>query len=61
MNVADLIDIETARWKTEVFDNLFIPHEADLIKSIPLSVTLPSDKQFIEEVLEENMVFAHSP
>ena len=44
MNVADLIDSDTARWKTEVLDNLFIPHEADLIKSIPLSVTLPADK-----------------
>ncbi|KAK9991185.1 hypothetical protein SO802_026170 [Lithocarpus litseifolius] len=34
----------TARWKTEVIDNLFFPHEAELIKSIPLSVTLPVDR-----------------
>ncbi|XP_075654781.1 uncharacterized protein LOC142624945 [Castanea sativa] len=35
MNVADLIDSGTTRWKTEVIDNLFISHEAELIKSIP--------------------------
>ena len=44
MNVADLIDSGIARWKTKVIDNLFIPHEAELIKSIPLSATLPADK-----------------
>ena len=42
--VADLIYSSTARWKNEVIDSLFIDHEADLIKSIPLSVTLPEDK-----------------
>ena len=42
--VADLIDSSTARWKNEVIDSLFIDHEADLIKSIPLSVVLLPDK-----------------
>ena len=33
------------KWKNEVIDCLFLPHEADLIKSISLSATLPADKQ----------------
>ena len=44
MNVVDLIDSGTAKWKNEVIDSLFIPYEAELIKSIPLSATLPVDK-----------------
>ena len=43
--VADLIDSNTTTWKNEVIGCLFLPHEADLIKSIPLSSTLPVDKQ----------------
>ena len=42
--VADLIDSNTAKWKKEVLDSLFLPYEADLIKSIHLSATLPADK-----------------
>ena len=42
--VADLIDSNTAKWKNEVLDCLFLPFEADLIKSIPLSVTFLKDK-----------------
>lgn len=42
--VADLIDSNTAKWKNEVIDSLFIDHEADLIKSIHLSAALPPDK-----------------
>ena len=42
--VADLIDSSTAKWKTEVIDSLFIAHETELIKSIPLSATLLVDK-----------------
>ena len=42
--VADLIDSHTAKWKNDVLDCLFLPFEANLIKSIPLSVTLPKDK-----------------
>ena len=44
--VADLIDSNTAKWKNEVLDSLFLPYEADLIKSIPLSATLLEDKLF---------------
>ena len=42
--VANLIGSSIAKWKTEVIDSLFIAHEAELIKSIPLSATLPIDK-----------------
>ena len=42
--VADLIDSHTAKWKNDVLDCLFLPFKANLIKSIPLSVTLPEDK-----------------
>ena len=42
--VADLIDSNTTMWKNEVIDSLFLTHEVDLIKSIPLSATLPADK-----------------
>ena len=42
--VADLIDSSIARWKNEVIDSLFIDHEADLIKSIPLSAALSLSK-----------------
>ena len=44
--VAGLIDSNTAKWKNEVLDSLFLPYEADLIKSIPLSANLPEDKLF---------------
>ena len=43
--VSELIDKENASWKTEVVDALFLPHEAEVIKSIPLSVHLSADKQ----------------
>lgn len=43
--VSDLIDKESASWKTEVIDALFLPHEAEEIKSIPLSAHLLADKQ----------------
>ena len=42
--VANLIGSSIAKWKAEVIDSLFIAHEAELIKSIPLSATLPADK-----------------
>ena len=42
--VADLIDSSTAKWKSEVIDSLLIAHEAELIKSIPLSATLLANK-----------------
>ena len=43
--VSELIDKENASWKTEVVDALFLPHEAEVIKSIPLSMHLPANKQ----------------
>lgn len=43
--VSELIDKENASWKSEVVDALFLPHEAEVIKSIPLSVHLLMDKQ----------------
>ena len=45
--VGDLIDKEKACWKTEVLDALFLPHEAEEIKKIPLSSHLPTDKQIL--------------
>ena len=32
-----------AAWKTQIIDAIFLPHEAELIKSIPLSSRLPED------------------
>ena len=42
MMVIDLIDSSIAKWKNEVIDSLFIVHEAELIKSISLSASLPT-------------------
>ena len=39
--VSELIDIEVKCWKSSVVDSIFLPHEAEAIKSIPLSVRLP--------------------
>ena len=54
MKVVDLIGSSTAKWKSEVIDSLFIAHEAELIKSIPLSATLPIDKIVWAETTNEN-------
>ena len=43
--VSGLIDKENASWKSEVVDALFLPHEAEVIKSIPLSVHFLANKQ----------------
>ena len=43
--VSELIDKENASWKSEVVDALFLPHEVEVIKSIPLSVHLLANKQ----------------
>lgn len=43
--VSDLIDWDKACWKTEAIDALFLPHEVEDIKKIPLSSRLPADKQ----------------
>ena len=52
--VADLIDSSTAKWKSEVIDSLFIAHEAELIKSIPLSATLLANKIVWVETINGN-------
>ena len=54
MKVVDLIGSSTAKWKSEVIDSLFIAHEAELIKSIPLSATLPVEKIVWAETTNEN-------
>ncbi|XP_075644363.1 uncharacterized protein LOC142615512 [Castanea sativa] len=42
--VSELIDLENASWKSTVIDALFLPREAETIKSIPLSSRLPGDR-----------------
>ena len=42
--VSELIDSSSASWKASVIDVLFLFHEAELTKSIPLSSRLPEDK-----------------
>ena len=42
--VSKLISHEPVGWKMQVIDTLFLPHEADIIKSIPLSTHSPPDK-----------------
>lgn len=36
--VSSLIDQDRVAWKTEVVQQLFLPHEADIILGIPLSI-----------------------
>ena len=43
--VCELINKEEATWKNKVLDALFLPHEVEVIKSIPLSSWFPSDIQ----------------
>ena len=43
--VCELIKHESDSWNTEVIDTLFYPHEAEVIKGLPLSSRSPSDKQ----------------
>ena len=42
--VSELIDAATASWKTSIVDALFLSHEAETIKSIPLSSRLLADR-----------------
>ena len=42
--VSELISQDSGAWKHQVLDVIFLPHEAELIKSIPLSAQLPEDK-----------------
>lgn len=43
--VNELINLETGSQKSDIIDALFLPFEADIIKSIPISGRLPADKQ----------------
>ena len=36
--VGELIDTKVMCWKSSVIDSIFLPHEAEAVKSIPLSV-----------------------
>ena len=42
--VGELIDTEVKCWKSLMVDSIFLPHEAEAVKSIPLSVRLSPDK-----------------
>lgn len=42
--VSELISQDSATWRTPIIDAIFQPREADLIKSIPLSLHLLDDK-----------------
>ena len=42
--VCELIDQESTQWKAQVIDALFLPYEAECIKSIPLSIQPPDDR-----------------
>ena len=44
IRVGELIDKDEACWKIEVLTTLFLPHEADVIRSIPINVRLLEDK-----------------
>lgn len=49
--VSELIEESTASWKTSIVDALFLSHEAQTIKSIPLSSRLPADRLVWTETL----------
>ena len=42
--VSSLIDQDQVRWNEEVVRNLFLPHEANSILAIPLSLRRPPDR-----------------
>ena len=42
--VSKLIEASTTSWKTSIVDALFLSHEVETIKSIPLSSRLPANK-----------------
>lgn len=44
IRVRELINKDEACWKSEVLTTLFLPHEVDVIRSIPLGARLPEDK-----------------
>ena len=51
VRVSSLIDPDRVAWRTEVVQQLFMPHEADIILGIPLSTCRPDD----------HIIWAHTP
>ena len=51
VKVSSLIDPDKVAWRTEVVQQLFMPHEADIILGIPLSIHRPDDC----------IIWAHTP
>ena len=43
--VDNLIDLTTRSWRVSMIDHVFLPHEAEVIKSIPLSNKVVQDIQ----------------
>ena len=54
--VSEVIDSKLASWKGGALDAMFLPYEAKLIKSIPISLQLPKDK--LIWALSSNSVFS---
>ena len=44
IRVRELMNKDEACWKSEVLTTLFLPHEVDVIRSIPLCARLPEEK-----------------
>ena len=44
MKVGELINEEETSWKADAIDALFVPHEAEVIKAIPINSHLPKNK-----------------
>lgn len=44
LHISELIDTTNICWKIDLLDQVFLPFEAEGIKSIPLSSRLPADK-----------------
>ena len=51
VKVSSLINPDRVAWRTEVVQQLFMPHEADIILGIPLSIHRPDDC----------IIWAHTP
>ncbi|KAL4614417.1 hypothetical protein ACB092_07G052900 [Castanea dentata] len=51
VNISSLIDQDRVAWKTKVVQQMFLPHEADIILDIPLSIRRPDDR----------IIWAHMP
>ena len=49
VKVSFLIDPTSRMWKFKLINNLFLPHEVAIIKSIPLSTSIPYNRlKFVE-------------